>query len=163
MLTIRKAEQEDCPSIARVHTRAVKGISAAFYTPEEVESWSRPRPPESYQQSIRDKEFHVAEEDNVIVGFGVLNQETREIEAVYVDPDVTRRGVGRMILHLLEERARALGLEAVSLSASLNAVEFYKRAGYAAREESKFRLATGVEIACVPMVKKLNLATDDIE
>ncbi len=155
MLIIRTAEQEDCPSIAHVHTSAVRAISTCLYTPEEIEAWAVPRTPESYKQSIRTKEFHVAVEDDVIVGFGVLNQENREIEAVYVSPDVERRGVGLMILGLLEERARGLGLEVLSLNASLNAVRFYKRAGYVAQEESKYRLHSGVEIPCVPMVKRL--------
>ncbi len=98
----------------------------------------------------------------MIVGFGVFNQESREIEAVYVSPDVMRRGVGLMILGLLETRARALGLEVLSLNASLNAVRFYKRAGYVAQDESKYRLVSGIEIPCVPMVKRLMLPTEAI-
>jgi len=155
MLSIRKAEAQDCPSIAQVHTSAVRAISTSLYTPEEIEAWAIPRTPEDYEQSICRKEFYVAVEDDVIVGFGVLNQDSRVIEAVYVSPDVMRRGVGLMILGLLEERARALGLEVLALNASMNAVRFYQRAGYVAQEESKYRLLSGVEIACVPMVKRL--------
>lgn len=155
MLIIRKAEPEDCPSIAHVHSDAVRAISTGLYTPEEIEAWAVPRTPESYQQSILTKEFYVAVEDDVMVGFGVLNQESREIEAVYVSPDVLRRGVGLMILGQLEERARVLGLEVLSLNASLNAVGFYQRAGYLGQHESKYRLSSGVEISCIPMVKRL--------
>jgi len=158
MLTIRKAEPEDCPSIARVHKSAVGAISTDFYTQEEIEAWAIPRTPEDYMQSIDKKAFYVAVDGDVVVGFGVLNQERREIEAVYVSPDVMRRGAGLMILGVLEERARALGLEALSLNASLNAVRFYQRAGYVAQKESKYRLRSGVEIACVPMLKRLMLS-----
>jgi hypothetical protein len=70
--------------------------------------------------------------------------------------------MGLMILGQPEERARALGLEVVSLNASLNAVRFYKRAGYVAQEGSKYRLPSGVEIPCVPLVKRLILSTDAI-
>ncbi|MGI8897306.1 MAG: GNAT family N-acetyltransferase [Pyrinomonadaceae bacterium] len=160
MLIIRKAEVEDCLSIAHVHSSAVRAISTSLYTAEEIEAWALPRTPENYKQSIHTKEFHVAVEDDVTVGFGVLNPESREIEAVYVSPDVMRRGVGLMILSFLEKRARALGLEALSLNASLNAVRFYSRAGYVAQEEAKYRLHSGVEIPCVPMVKRLMLMTD---
>ena len=155
MVIIRKAEPEDCSFVAYVHTNAVRAISTDLYTREEIEAWAIPRTPEDYEQSIRRKEFYVASEDDVIVGFGVLNQESRVIEAVYVSPNVGRRGVGLMLLGLLEERARALGLEVLSLNASLNAVRFYHRAGYVAHEESKYRLVSGVEISCVPMVKRL--------
>ena len=94
------------------------------------------------------------------MGFGVLNQLIAEVEAVYVDPEAGRRGIGLEVLLKLEERARALGLRVLRLNASLNAVPFYERAGYVARAQSKYRLLTGVEIACVPMVKAVTLESD---
>ena len=153
MLTIRRAREEDCQSIGSVHTAAVRGISTALYTAEEIQAWAVPKQPESYSESIRSKEFFVALEGSVIVGFGVFNQETAEVEAVYVSPEASRRGIGLEVLRKLEERARAHGLAVIRLNASLNAVPFYERAGYVAQERSKYRLSTGVEIACVPMVK----------
>lgn len=153
MFIIRRARQEDCQSIARVHTAAVAGIRTLLYTPEELQSWAIPKKPESYEDSIRSKEFFVAEEDGMVTGFGVLNQESAEVEAVYVSPEVGRRGVGLELLRKLHERASAHGLTVLRLYASLNAVPFYKRAGYVAQEQSKYRLSTGVEIACVPMTK----------
>lgn len=161
MLTIRRAQKEDCQSIASVHTAAVTGIRADLYTPEEIQAWAVPKKPESYEEAVRRKEFFVAEEDGVIVGFGVLNEESSEVEAVYVSPGAGRRGIGLEVLGKLEERARALGLEELRLNSSLNAVPFYARAGYAAKERSKYRLSTGVEITCVPMVKVLDRETGD--
>jgi N-acetylglutamate synthase-like GNAT family acetyltransferase len=143
-----------------VHSAAVEGIRTDFYTPEEIQAWAIPKKLESYEESIRGKEFFVAEEDGIILGFSVLNQESAVVEAVYVSPGAGRRGIGLELLKELEERARALGLRVLRLNASLNAVSFYKRAGYVAREESKYRLSNGVEIACVPMVKAMELETD---
>jgi putative acetyltransferase len=162
MLIIRKAEPEDCLSIARLHTSAVRAISTSLYTSEEIEAWAIPHTPERYKQSISSKEFCVAVEDEAIVAFGVLNPVSCEIEAVFVSPDVGRRGVGLMILGWLEERGRALGFEVLSLNASMNAVGFYERAGYVALEKSKYRLTSGVEIACIPMVKRLILSSDAV-
>jgi N-acetylglutamate synthase-like GNAT family acetyltransferase len=139
----------------RVHVDAVTGIRTALYTPEEIQAWAAPKKPESYEELIRTREFFVAEDDEVIVGFGVLNQNSAEVEAVYVSPKAGRQGIGLKVLQKLEQRARTLGLEELRLNASLNAVPFYKRAGYAGKEESKYRLSTGVEIACIPMVKSL--------
>jgi putative acetyltransferase len=156
MITIRRARQEDCQSIGSVHAAAVKGIRTDLYTPEEIQAWAIPKKPESYEESICTKEFFVAEEGSVIVGFGVLNQESAVVEAVYVSPGAGRRGIGLTVLGKLEERADALGLGVLRLNASLNAVPFYQRAGYVAQEESKYRLSNGVEIACVPMVKTMS-------
>jgi putative acetyltransferase len=160
MLNIRRARREDCQSIGSVHAAAVRGIRTVLYTPEEIQAWAVPRKPESYEELIRAKEFFVAEVDGVIVGFGVLNQESAEVEAVYVSPDVGRRGIGLEVLRKLEERASALGLMALRLNASLNAVPFYEKAGYVAQERSKYRLLNGVEIACVPMVKGMSREAD---
>jgi N-acetylglutamate synthase-like GNAT family acetyltransferase len=153
MLNIRRATKEDCQAIIRVHVEAVTSIQTPLYTPEEIQSWATPKQPESYEESIRDKEFFVVEEGEAIVAFGVLNPNTSEVEAVYVAPSAGRRGIGLKLLQTLEERARALGLEELRLNASLNAVPFYKSAGYLGQEKSKYRLSTGVEIACVPMLK----------
>jgi len=143
-----------------VHAAAVTGIRTAHYTPDEIQAWAVPRDPESYEELIRSREFFVAEEGGVIVGFGVLNQESAEVEAVYVSPGAGRRGFGLEILRKLEERASALGLSVLRLNASLNAVPFYEKAGYVAQERSKYRLLTGVEIACVPMLKAMTRVAD---
>ena len=160
MLKIRRARQEDCHSIGSVHAAAVRGIRTAFYTPEEIQAWAVPKEPESYEESIRSKEFFVAEDSGAILGFGVLNQELAEVEAVYVTPEAGRRGIGLEILRKLEERAKDRGLSELRLNASLNALPFYEQAGYVAQEPSKYRLLTGVEIACVPMIKTLTREAD---
>src|ERR1044072_1879508 len=160
MLTIRKAQLEDCHSIRDVHVAAVNGIHTSLYTPEEIQAWAVPKKMESYQESIRSKEFFVVEEHGSILGFSILNPETAEIEAIYVSPGAGRRGIGLELVRELEGRAGALGLEVLSLNASLNAVPFYKRAGYVTQAESKYRLSTGLEIACVPMVKLMGQTAD---
>ena len=144
----------------RVHAAAVAGIRTTLYTPEEIQSWAIPKKPESYQDSIRTKEFFVAEEDGVVMGFAVLNQENAEVEAVYVSSEAGRRGIGLALLRKLDERARTHSLGVLHLYASLNAVPFYERAGYVAQQQSKYRLSTGVEIACVPMVKTIALEAE---
>ena len=155
MLKIRRARQEDCHSIGNVHTSAVKGIRTGVYTPEEIQAWAVPREPSSYEEHIRSKEFFVAEDEGAIVGFGVLNQENGEVEAVYVSPTTGGRGIGLEILRKLEARASDLGIRELRLNASLNAAAFYQKAGYIPQAPSKYRLLTGVEIACVPMVKAI--------
>jgi N-acetylglutamate synthase-like GNAT family acetyltransferase len=162
MLKIRRAREEDCHSIGSVHIAAVSGIRTGVYTPEEIQAWAVPREASSYEESIRSKEFFVAEYEGDIVGFGVLNQEVAEVEAVYVTPLAGGRGIGLEVLRKLEERACDLGLRELRLNASLNAAEFYQKAGYVAQAPSKYRLLTGVEIACVPMVKTLSREADAI-
>ena len=156
MFVVRRATEDDAEAIGRVHRRSIREICGALYPPEVIEAWAAPRKPETYSKAVRDKDFYVAEDaGGALVGFGVLNRETREVEAVYVHPEVKRRGVGMKILRALEAVARGAGLETLHLNASLNGVPFYERAGYAWREQGTHRLANGVEIACVLMDKRL--------
>ena len=155
-VAIRRAEEIDCEAILRVHIRAIRELAKNHYTPEEIDTWASPRKPENYAESVRNKEFYVAEENGLIIGFGILNQSQSEIEAVYVSSEVARRGIGKAILQKLEERARDLNIESVKLDASLNAIAFYKNAGYEPQQETKHRLTSGVEIGCVLMTKKLS-------
>ena len=72
-----------------------------------------------------------------IVGFG--HAMPGEVVAVYVDPEHTKQGVGRFILAEGITRARSGHQEAIRLDASLNAREFYKKAGFVEVEQKMVR------------------------
>lgn len=155
MALVRRAEIEDARAIRLVHTEAVRALCAGHYAPAEIEAWVAPRPATHYDKAIRGKEFYVAAVGGRVVGFAVLNQDAGEVEAVYVSPRVARCGTGLSLLRALEARALAHGLTSLHLCASLNAVGFYERAGFARGELTAHRLPGGVEIACVRMTKGL--------
>ena len=155
MITIRRATQEDIESIWNVHIRAIQEACKSRYSSKEIEDWSQVLRPARYNQPIKRGSFFVAVDDNLIVGFGNLNQDSGEIEAVYVAPEYVGRGVGREILQVLESVARDLGLPILRLSSSLNAVQFYENAGYR-RQNQKRYLLPGEMVACLPMVKELS-------
>jgi len=156
MFIIREADVNDCEAICRVHNAAIREIAKSHYPPQEIEAWARPRKPQEYIEAIKHKEFYVAEENGVVLGFGTLNQEQSEVEAVYTNPEFVRRGIGSAILRKLEERAKELSLSSLKLDASLNAVAFYESAGYKSQNKTKHRLSSGVEIGCVLMIKDLS-------
>jgi N-acetylglutamate synthase-like GNAT family acetyltransferase len=154
-MLIRRAEQKDREAVWRTHTAAIREICRSHYTEDELEAWTNLLSPRRYEQAIERLEFFVAEDAGEVVGFGTLNVESGEVEAVYVNPPAARRGVGSRLLQTLEESARRSGLTRLHLSASLNAVGFYERAGYVSGGSARHRLQSGVEIECVPMSKEL--------
>ena len=154
MITIRRATQRDRESIWNVHIRAIQEICKSHYSPKEIADWSEVLKPLRYNEPIKRGSFFVALDDNVIVGFGNLNQDSGEIEAVYVAPEYVRRGVGREILQALESVAREVGLTVLRLSSSLNAVQFYENAGYRRQKQKRYLLPCEM-VACLPMVKEL--------
>lgn len=154
-MTIRRAREEDADAVGRVHRSAIRELCRTHYTDEQIEAWSGPRPPGRFEKAIREREFYVAEEGGEVVGFGNLNPEACEVEAVYVAPTAARRGVGTELLRTVEARARELGLRRLRVDASLNAVGFYERAGYELQATGAHRLWNGVDLPCAHMAKEL--------
>lgn len=153
--TIRRARPEDKDALWAVRTRAIAHIGGNFYSREELERWFMASMPERFDETIRTKAFLVAETDGVIVGHGFLDRETGEIDAIFVDPSSQRRGIGTQLLIALERIARSVGLTSLHLSATLNSVPFYRRAGFAEFKVSKYQHPQGFELACVVMRKTL--------
>ncbi|ANI61236.1 GCN5 family acetyltransferase [Pseudomonas sp. GR 6-02] len=85
----------------------------------------------------------------------MLDPENREIGAIFIHPDFMERGLGKRIVGFLEDLARDLGLVEVRLDATLNAADFYRRCGYIGEEPAVYHSPSGLQLACVPMVKKL--------
>lgn len=155
MVTLRRAQLEDCEAIWRVFTRSVRGLARSHYTPEQIEAWASLRQPEDFTKAIEQHEFLVAEEAGEVVGYGQLNKETAEVEAVYVIPEAAGRGIGHLLLDALEAKAREAGLASLRLRASLNAVAFYEHFGYRIERQEMHRLPSGVKFAVAHMTKTL--------
>jgi GNAT superfamily N-acetyltransferase len=56
------------------------------------------------------------------------------IRAMYTDPRHARKGVGRLILSLCEDAAKAEGFTSVELMATMSGVPLYRACGYQDRE-----------------------------
>ena len=153
---IRRAKQEDKEFIWQVHTEAIKKLCKSHYTQKQIQAWIHFLNPESYRDVIETREFFVVENDKIVIGFGQLNSETGEVEAVYIKPKNVGLGLGKSMMQTLEDVAREKGLKSLHLCSSLNAVPFYEKAGYTFQHESEHRLADGMKLACVYMEKHLN-------
>ena len=97
-----------------------------------------------------------AVDGSALLGYAVLDADSGEVDAVFVAPEHHGRGIGQMLLRWVEERARAAGLERLFLSASLNAVPFYTRAGFAALCEEMYPHRSGLAIPSMTMEKRLD-------
>ena len=154
-VTLRQATDDDRPGICTVHVRAIRETCSRSYSPEQVSVWADLLSPDSYSGVLKERVLVVATDEGAVVGFGQLNPNTGEVDAVYVLPDRQGEGIGRLLLVDLEARARARGIRMLELSATLNAVPFYAQAGYTRRHVAVHRLPTGVELECIRMDKEL--------
>ena len=162
MVLVREAEPGDVQAIATVHAASVRGLAASHYDGEQIASWSDSSaddfslPDEGVQVVVAETAgSDGSEAGGEVAGFGAIDLESGEVRAVYVHPDHAGEGVGSAILGKLEGRARVEGLADLHLAASLNAVPFYERHGWASIGPTVHEIDDGVELEAVKMEKSL--------
>ncbi|HEY1329813.1 MAG TPA: GNAT family N-acetyltransferase [Casimicrobiaceae bacterium] len=132
-ITLRTAKLEDAERLHEVHISAVRALCSSHYSAEIIEGWLLNRKPEGFFEPIRRAAIFVAESEGDVVGFGEVAPGA--VVAVYVEPSMARRGIGRRILEHALVLARGSSPEPVIVESTMNASEFYGRHGF--REVSR--------------------------
>ena len=127
-VVIRPARLEDAPRLHELHTASVRALCSSHYSADVIDAWLLNRAPSGYLSPIERGVLFVAERTDRIVGFGEAAAGT--VIAVYVDPSDVLQGVGTAILRHAVGLARREHDGPVRLEATLNARDFYKRAGF---------------------------------
>ncbi|MFC3461222.1 GNAT family N-acetyltransferase [Massilia haematophila] len=154
-VALRAARPEELPSLWELRTRAVAQGCAAHYPASVLASWLAAPAPEPLPRLLAAGGGVVAMEAGRLLGYAVLDAASGEVDAVFVEPAEHGRGIGALLLAALERMALAAGHERLFLSASLNAVPFYRHAGFQAIREESYPHRSGVAIASVYMEKQL--------
>ncbi|MBA2665128.1 MAG: GNAT family N-acetyltransferase [Bradymonadaceae bacterium] len=154
-LQIRKACVDDAPAILAVHMRSIRVLCAGHYSSDEIRSWTRHSKVETYRNAIRGcfETLYVALLGERVIGFSALA--TRELRALYVDPDMAGHGYGKALLNATEKFAVNDRMKALYLDASLNAVHFYQSQGYEILRPAHVELPDGTELPSLRMKKTL--------
>lgn len=136
-MQVRRAAPGDTLPVFALHVASIRTLGAEGYDSDRVRAWARKdHGPEGYPIKDDAHHFVVAERRSAVAGFGDLVPGSEdvdadgEVRAVYVHPAHAGCGVGSSLLAELEGYARGTGFDSLELSASLNAVGFYERAGY---------------------------------
>jgi GNAT superfamily N-acetyltransferase len=126
-LTVRRAGAADIEAVAILYLRARKAAAAAGAIPppvhddRDVHGWIADR-------VIATLDCWVAETSSSALA-GILVLDRNWLEQLYVDPDLTGRGVGR-ILMALAKRERPDGLRLWTFVSNVGAQRFYLRHGF---------------------------------
>jgi len=173
-LTHRIAAEADIPALVALMDRAITGPLADFLTPEQIAASRRLMGIDS--QIIADRTYLIVERDGVLAGCGGWSGRITEyggdhtpgrkpasltpgvdaarIRAMYTAPEFLRQGVGRLILGLCEDAARAAGYDRAELVATLGGEPLYRAAGYAGIERFEDDRG-GAPVPLVRMGKRL--------
>lgn len=156
--------------------RAIESLQSGFLDPVQVAASHKVMGLDS--QLVKDGTYFIVEEGNRIAGCGgwsfratlyggdasIVGRErarldpsrdAAKVRAMYTDPDFVRRGVGRMILGLCEDAARAAGFARVELMATAAGVPLYRAAGYAPLADPEDADVDGVRVPLLRMGKAL--------
>jgi ribosomal protein S18 acetylase RimI-like enzyme len=163
-ITLRPARPDDEAALFALRARAIRVSAASHYAEDELEAWARRTSPDRFRAAMLARVTFVAEAGGPagprIAGYAQLEPEEGVIEAIYVDPDFQRQGVGAALFAAVEREAGARGLPGLVLEATLNATAFYAAMGCRQEGVDHHELAPGVNIACVVMDKRLAVATE---
>lgn len=151
----RPATQADLATMWALRTRAVRASCASHYPADVIDAWCASPAPDSLPGLVAAGGALVAEQDGCMLGYAILDLDRGEIDAVFVDPGRQRGGIAVRLLAALDTMAIDRGIDRLFLSASLNAVPFYQRAGFSALREEIYPHRSGVELRSVFMEKLL--------
>ncbi|MCA9382319.1 GNAT family N-acetyltransferase [Candidatus Dojkabacteria bacterium] len=170
MTNIQPAQQEDAPTLAKIHVEswrfAYKGQIPDSYLEslsieDRTESWQRILSPENNQSKI-----FVLINDDAIQGFisvGVCRDEdlpntNGEVYSIYLDPSAIGKSFGRKLFEYGENILKEQGYKTASLwvlKTNKHAKEFYEKAGWELDGTEKTETNKGVDLVEVRYKKTL--------
>lgn len=156
MFEIRRAKPSDAQAAFDIRLQAIRHQCIGAYTTEQMQAWTKGSAEDGYSE-LMEKHFYLGCINDEPVATGMLDLENSEIGAIFVLPGFMQQRIGVRILNHLECVARDLGLKEVNLDATLNAADFYRRCGFVGDEPAIYHSPSGLQLACVPMVKGLLL------
>ncbi len=129
-LNLCEFQSKDLDEVIKLFHETVHAINARDYSPEQLDAMA-PKVPnrDRWHQKLLHNYTIVAETDHLIVGFGDLTKDG-VIDHLYTHKDFQGKGIGKLILGHLEQKARTLGLQHVKMEASITARPFFERWGY---------------------------------
>lgn len=101
--------------------------------------WNQPAETASDHLEESSCNAFIANEQGTVVACGRLQENehrTGQIRYMAVDSVYQGKGLGKLLLQFLEEKAKAHQLQKIELQARENALEFYKANGYVVKEKS---------------------------
>ncbi|AHL75425.1 GNAT family acetyltransferase [Stutzerimonas stutzeri] len=133
-IEIRAADEEDAGGISEVIVAALRTTNAKDYSQAVIEQVETSFSPSAVAVLIGKRMVFVALEGNTVIGTASLDGQV--VRTVFVRPQSHGQGIGSLLMNTVEQTARRLGIETLSVPSSVTAELFYKRLGYSAVRET---------------------------
>jgi putative acetyltransferase len=144
----------DTPILAAIFTAAIEGLTGDDYSSEQQEAWaSVADDEEEFGAKLAGELTLIATLSNAPVGFASLKGKDH-IDMLYVHPSAAGQGVASALCEALEKLAGGRGAKALTVDASDNAQDFFRKRGYVARQRNSVTVG-GEWLANTTMQKTL--------
>src|SRR3981189_2750356 len=127
---------EDAPVLAAIFVAAIEELTGDDYSEAQQEAWaSAADDEEAFGKRLASELTLIATLQNSPVGFAALKGPDH-IDMLYVHPSVAGQGVASMLCDALEKLAGGRGATRLTVDASDNASEFFRKRGYVATQRN---------------------------
>jgi putative acetyltransferase len=145
----------DTPMLAVIFAAAVQELTGDDYSEAQQEAWASAADDEAaFGKKLAGQLTLIATLQNSPVGFASLKG-ADHIDMLYVHPSVAGQGVASMLCDALEKLAGGRGAKKLTVDASDNASEFFKKRGYVAIQRNTVTV-NGEWLANTTMQKTLD-------
>ncbi len=129
-MKIRTYEIGDTEKIVKLFYDTVHEINIRDYTTAQVDAWAPADTDiQTWRQSLSNSFTFVAEEGDIIAGFGEL-EINGHIDRFYCHKNFQRQGIGTLILTQIKSKAQDLGINKLLTEASITARHFFETHGF---------------------------------
>ena len=144
----------DTPMLAAIFVAAIQELTGDDYSEAQQEAWAATAADEAaFGKKLAGELTLIATLQNSPVGFASLKG-ADQIDMLYVHPSVSGQGVGATLCEALERLAAARGTRNLSVDASDNALDFFRKRGYVAQQRNSVTV-NGEWLANTTMQKTL--------
>ena len=126
----------DTPVLAAIFTAAIEQLTGDDYSTEQQEAWaSVADDEETFGKKLAGELTLIATLNGAPVGFASLRG-ADHIDMLYVHPGAAGQGVASALCDALERLAGGRGAKSLTVDASDNAEQFFKKRGYVAKQRN---------------------------
>jgi ribosomal protein S18 acetylase RimI-like enzyme len=153
MILVEKATSNDIPTIQDIAYDTWPSTFAEILSKQQIEymlemMYSTPSLLEQIQ--IKKHHFFLAKEDEVALGFisvelNYQNQATAKIHKIYILPATQGKGIGKILMHRVEELAQEYSQKSITLNVNRfnKALSFYQKLGYTIAATENIEIGNG--------------------
>ncbi len=126
----------DTPVLAAIFTAAIEQLTGDDYSSDQQEAWaSVADDEEGFGKKLAGALTLIATLRNAPVGFASLRGKDH-IDMLYVHPSAAGQGVASALCDALEKLAGGRGATSLTVDASDNAQDFFRKRGYVAKQRN---------------------------